>query len=64
MNKYDKAMTKKEYLKPAMQMVCIKHQSHILSVSVRSNANMGYGGGSGSAARAGENDSEWDDFDE
>lgn len=60
-------MTKKVYLKPAMQMAAVMQQTSLLGGSVNrvsGNSTMGYGGGSGSEARAGENNSEWDDFDD
>lgn len=56
----------KEYTNPAMRVVRIQHQCHILSGSpvnsISGNANLDYGGGGSGSARARSNDGiDWDE---
>ena len=57
---------KKIYQKPAMRVVRIQHQCHILNGSVTgtdSNADMNYGGGGHGPAKARSNGGiDWDDW--
>ena len=58
-------MNKKVYQHPAMRVLRIQHQCHILSGSVTGTEGpFGYGGGNSGPARVrsrGEWDEEWDD---
>jgi hypothetical protein len=59
-------MNKKAYLKPAMSVVKIQHQSHILAGSLRrvsNNVDLNYGGGGTGEAQSRGYDV-WEDDDE
>ena len=59
---------KKNYQKPAMRVVKIQHQQHLLQASVNnvnsSSIGIGFGGGSSVSGRARQNNDDWDDWDE
>jgi len=59
---------KKNYQKPAMRVVKIQHQQHLLQASVNnvnsSGIGIGFGGGGSGPARARQNNDDWGDWDE
>ena len=64
-------MNKKDYQKPAMRVVLLQHQQHLLAGSDVTNVNsgdtgIGYGGGGSGPARARQFNGgiDWDDWDE
>ena len=58
-------MNRKEYEKPAMRVVTLRHTGMLMTslTGINSNTDLGYGGGGNGSARSRGFD-DWDDWDE
>ena len=58
-------MNKKDYQKPAMRVVTLRHTGMLMTslTGINSNTDLGYGGGGNGPARSRGFD-DWDDWDE
>ena len=63
--KTNNTMNRKDYQKPAMRVVTLRHTGMLMTslTGINSNTGLGYGGGGNGSARSRGFD-DWDDWDE